>query len=157
MYAIVDKRMRHRVIARILESDVLPNQHALRARLLSEGIDATQGTLSRDLREMGVLKGPQGYALRAGAQGASVETLRGPLRAMLASAEPAGTMVVIKTEPGNAGALAVHIDNTNLPGVAGCVAGDDTIFVATRSTRQAGDLARYLLSLSGFTAEGDEK
>jgi len=152
----MDKRVRHRVIARILENGDVPNQETLRARLLHEGIDTTQGTLSRDLHEMGVMKGPRGYALYAHEQGGGTDVLRQVLRSLLVSAEPASTMVVLKTEPGNAGSVAVQIDSAALPGIAGCIAGDDTVFLATYSTRQARDLARVLLTMSGFSENGTQ-
>jgi len=148
----VDKLARHRQIARLVEGGGIHSQEDLRDRLSERGIEATQGTLSRDLREMGVVKGPGGYEMPERPVGSNGAALRSALQAMLVSAEVAGSMVVLKTEPGNAGALGVQLDRTPPEGCAGTIAGDDTIFIAAYSARQARGLASELLTLAGFRA-----
>ncbi len=146
----MDKLARHRQIARLVDGGGLLSQEELKERLSERGIRATQGTLSRDLREMGVVKGPDGYEMPQRPVGTNGTALRSALQALLVSAEVAGSLVVLKTEPGNAGALGVQLDRTPPEGCAGTIAGDDTIFVATYSVKQARVLASEMLTLAGF-------
>lgn len=113
--------------------------------MLSErGVRVDQSTVSRDLREMGIVRLPGGgYALPEG-EGARVEEgeVERGLRTYALSLEPSGNLVVVRTPPGNAHALAVILDRAGLEGVAGTVAGDDTILVVVREGFRAADLAR---------------
>jgi len=156
-----DRSKRQRRIAEILSAPSdrpVLSQEELRDRLVRGGFSVTQATLSRDLRALGVMKGPGGYVLpRQGASGAggrgSVpidQGLRSSLGRGLVSVEAAGTLVVIRTEPGHASALALEIDRTPPKGAAGTVAGDDTIFVATRSLAAAKALARFFRESAGL-------
>lgn len=117
--------------------------------LRRDGIEATQATLSRDLRELGVLKGPAGYTLPSeGGQRAGGRELREAAAAYLLSVQPAGNLVVLRTGPGQASALALEVDRCGFDGVVGTVAGDDTIFIAAKSARLAIRLARALSELA---------
>lgn len=119
--------------------------------LARASIDSTQATLSRDLRELGVLKGPDGYELpRGGATEAREQTsneLRKALHAFGRTVKRAGNLVVIRTGPGQAAPLALEIDRANVRDVIGTVAGDDTIFVATASPNKATRLSRTFENL----------
>ncbi len=154
-----DRSKRQRRIAEILSAPSdrpVLSQEELRDRLGRGGFSVTQATLSRDLRALGVMKGPGGYVLpRQGAPGGrgSVpidQGLRSSLGRGLVSVEAAGTLVVIRTEPGHASALALEIDRTPPKGAAGTVAGDDTIFVATRSLAAAKALAKFFRESAGL-------
>jgi len=121
-------------------------QHLLRQR----GIVVAQPTLSRDLRELGLAKTPRGYlapqaAPAAFAPAAAREAaLQRTLRASVLSARPAGSLVVVKTPPAGAHPVARALDEAELAGVVGTIAGDDTVFVATPSEGAARALARRL-------------
>ena len=109
----------------------------------------TQATLSRDLAEIGVLKGPDGYQLPGAATvPANEETLARVLRRELLSATAGGTLVVLKTLPGHGNALAIELDRAStagaIKGVLGSIAGDDTIFLAASSELAARRLAKEL-------------
>ncbi len=146
----MDKHQRHRLIAHIVSSRPVKSQDALRAALEQQGVRATQGTLSRDLRELGVVKGAGGYALPEKINPArDGRELADALALLLRSASVAGSLVVVKTSTANANALAVHLDNHPPQGVVGCIAGDDTIFLATNSPREAQSVARALIKLAG--------
>jgi len=154
-----DRSKRQRRIAEILSAPSdrpVLSQEELRDRLGRGGFSVTQATLSRDLRALGVMKGPGGYVLpRQGATGGrgSVpidQGLRSSLGRGLVSVEAAGTLVVLRTEPGHASALALEIDRTPPKGAAGTVAGDDTIFVAARSAPAAKALARFFRESAGL-------
>lgn len=158
-----DKARRRARIVETLSHQPVRSQEALRELLERHGIEVTQGALSRDLRELGVVKTPAGYALpgaasiqtRAPAGPAALKGLGPGLgRAagdFLLSAVPSGQLVVVKTSPGRAGALTAELDAAGLEGVVGTIAGDDTIFVATHSDRAARALVRRLLELAGVS------
>jgi len=146
----MDKHQRHRLIAQLITSRPVRSQDQLRRALEQQGVRATQGTLSRDLHEMGVVKTTTGYvlpeAINANRNG---RELAEAVASMLASVSVAGTMVVVKTHMGTANALAVHLDAHPPRGVVGCLAGDDTIFLATNSAREAQAVMRALAKLAG--------
>ena len=176
------KAARHRLIRQLIASTKVPSQDALAAMLADHGEHATQATISRDLRDLGVLKSSAGYQLPGppaatsiasgppGARGAGSPRSRGvqehagsragnarlsePLtaavRRFLASAETAATLVVLKTSPGHASVIAVELDRQPPSSAVGTVAGDDTIFVATRSNSDAASLADLFNETAGL-------
>jgi transcriptional regulator of arginine metabolism len=150
-YAMTSKSRRHALIRELLTRRAVGNQRELEAALREAGADATQATVSRDLRELEVLKGPEGYVLpdapRA-ARALGTDHLRRSLPPLVRDSLPAGNLVVLKTGPGQAPALALELDRTPLRGVLGTVAGDDTVFVATDSDRSASRLAREIMDLA---------
>ncbi|XVJ59169.1 MAG: arginine repressor [Tepidisphaera sp.] len=135
------KARRQEVIRRVIAGSSVVSQEALVAELLARGEDVTQATVSRDLRELGVLKGPEGYRLPgpSAAQAAPRDTseLARAVRDFLLEAEAAGTIVVLRTGAGQASALALRIDRAGWRDIVGTVAGDDTVFAATRSAAEA--------------------
>lgn len=111
----------------------------LAAALHQRGIEASQGTLSRDLRELGIVKAADGYALGNGADRNS-QLQRELARAtaqFLVGLQAAQNIVVLHTHPGGANALAQVLDAAQWPEIIGTIAGDDTIFVATRDNGTA--------------------
>ncbi len=148
------RERRQQLVIDILQRQPIDSQDALRRTLNSRGIDVTQATLSRDLRELGAVKTPRGYQLPSAASASPQETAHAmaPLVRALAGyvtrIEPAATQIVLRTGPGHAQLVAVEIDRAGLPGVAGCLAGDDTIFVAVVSAHRAKELAREFLRLA---------
>jgi transcriptional regulator of arginine metabolism len=136
----------------LLEQNRIESQDQLQKMLQREGVVATQATISRDLRDLGVMKGPRGYMLPQGEPEPSKPTseeLRRALQSFLFSARPAQNLIVLKTGAGQAGALANELDHSEIEGVVGTVAGDDTIFIATGSARAAKRLLARLMSLAG--------
>lgn len=148
----MNKTHRHRLIAKLLASNEVKSQEHLRELLEAGGVRATQGTLSRDLRELGVVKAPAGYSLVVGAQNGrrASSDLEAAMSQFMLSCEAAGNVIVIKTEPGNASALAAQVDLSPPPGVLGTIAGDDTVFVAVRSPREARTISLHLQKLGGI-------
>ncbi|CAG0982505.1 Arginine repressor [Phycisphaerales bacterium] len=144
------KTRRHSRIRELIASRRVHSQEELGALLASEGLHATQGTLSRDLRELGVLKGPEGYSLpgQTPVREQAPRELERAIRERLVSARQAGNLVILRTAPGHASALAVEVDRAQPEGAVGTVAGDDTVFVAAPSPAKAARLTRLLLSLS---------
>jgi transcriptional regulator of arginine metabolism len=109
-----------------------------------------QPTLSRDLRELGFAKTPRGYLAPevSAAQFAPAATrearLQRALRGSALSVQAAGSLVIVKTPPAAAHPVARALDEAELAGVVGTIAGDDTVFVATPSEGAARSLARRL-------------
>jgi len=150
-YAVSEKHRRQARILAHLRKGGVASQEALGSLLKGDGLDATQATLSRDLRELNVVKGPAGYML-PGEMPAPAHSgdLERALRAMLIGGQVSGTLAVLHTGPGQASALALEIDRASLKPALGTVAGDDTIFVAARSPREAGKLLGQLKALAGI-------
>jgi transcriptional regulator of arginine metabolism len=134
-------------------------QHLLRKR----GIVVAQPTLSRDLRELGLAKTPRGYLapqapyaqVRQFAPAATREAkLQRVLRGSALSVQAAGSLVVVRTPPAAAHPVARALDEAELAGVVGTIAGDDTVFVATPSDGAARALARRMAASLEKPARG---
>ncbi len=138
------------MIKSILTHKRVQNQAQLLQLLHAEGIDATQATLSRDLKSLGVLKGAEGYTLStAGPMPQTPRALADAMKAFMLSAHRAGTLVVVRTGPGRASALASEVDAAPPQGVVGTIAGDDTVFVAAATETAATRLVRQFKELAG--------
>lgn len=148
-------------ILRIIGQQSVHSQDELLAVLRKHGVRVTQPTLSRDLRELGVAKSPNGYVapgdLAAVTPIASFtprevreERLEQLVRDNVLSSEAAGNMVVIKTPTAAAQPVASAMDTADLDDVLGTVGGDDTIFVALRTPSAASSFARRLQTIAGI-------
>jgi transcriptional regulator of arginine metabolism len=126
------------------------NQLELQNLLAERGIDVNQATLSRDLRGMGLLKGPDGYELPPDPVRAVDDTAMAlwiAVHGWLTSATPAQNLVVLRTPPGGANPLAIALDRARWKEVLGTLAGDDTVLVVTRKGAEARRLVRLLQDL----------
>jgi transcriptional regulator of arginine metabolism len=126
------------------------SQSELLDMLGTRGIDVNQATLSRDLRAMRLLKGPEGYELPPDASPAANDAglaLWSAVHGWLTSATPAQNLVVLRTPPGGANALAVALDRAGWREVLGTLAGDDTVLVVTRKGADARKIVRSLQDL----------
>ena len=147
---MASKDERRQLVLRLIRSRPVHTQDELAAQLAEDGIDTSQVTLSRDLRELGIVKTVDGYeeARRLGADPAVAadadENLKRVLGDFLTGVEVAGNLVVIKTNPGGAGAVALALDAAQWPDIVGTLAGDDTIFAATASPASAERVRRRL-------------
>jgi transcriptional regulator of arginine metabolism len=147
------KPFRQSTILEIVDAEPITSQEQLRERLHGRGIEATQATLSRDIRDLGLVKRAADGAYRRPA----LAELDGPVDpdAVLGTAvaeylrrqEAVEQMVVLRTDNGMAQPLAVAIDRARLPEVVGTIAGDDTILVICRTRENAGELTRHLEAL----------
>src|ERR1700691_286523 len=140
----MNKAFRQGQILKVIRDKRILTQEDL-ARQLKEsfGLDTTQVTLSRDVRELGLLKTPDGYAqVGAAAPGPDLATVAGEL---LQDARAAQNLIVLRTSPGNANALAVALDNENLPEIVGTIAGDDTVLIVAPDSATADKLRKKLL------------
>ncbi|MFT5050161.1 MAG: transcriptional regulator of arginine metabolism [Chlamydiales bacterium] len=116
------------------------SQQALVGALSEHGVEVTQATLSRDLRELGAVKGTAGYVVPE----ATTSPLAEAIGRWLVSATPARNLTVLRTPPGGASPLAVTLDAAGRADIIGTVAGDDTILVISPSDKAADSLAAEL-------------
>ena len=155
----VMKELRQQQICRIVERRPIRTQHELATALREHGFRATQATVSRDIAEMGLRKalrdGLSVYVLPAEtppapaeAAGAAEERLRHLLANMPVQIRPAGLLVVVRTVPGSAHAIAAALDRIGWPEVAGSIAGDDTLFIACDDRPALDGLLRRLRRLA---------
>lgn len=139
----MNKTFRQGQILKLLREKQIHTQEDLAQELReSFGIPATQVTLSRDMRELGLVKTQDGYKQIAFPGRPDLATIAAEL---LRDIRLAQNLVVLRTAPGNANALAVAMDQEQLPEVVGTIAGDDTILVITSDMETAEKLrARFL-------------
>lgn len=147
---------RRAAILEIIEERQILSQEELAQALRRRGVDVTQPTLSRDIRELGLAKSAAGYVAPGAAAPASSylpkETLENRLvaavREYAATIEAAGNLVVLHTPPAGAQPLAHALDEAELDAVVGSIAGDDTIFLAVRTASAATALVRRLRNMT---------
>jgi transcriptional regulator of arginine metabolism len=142
----MNKSYRLGQILKILRTQRVRTQDALCEALREVGVEATQVTLSRDIRELGLVKTPQGYVLPA-----SIAPL-GPDLATTAAeflqdVRVAQHTLILKTAPGSASPLAEALDQAEWPEVIGTIAGDNTILVVARDPKTAEGVRKKLLGL----------
>jgi transcriptional regulator of arginine metabolism len=143
------KGHRQAAILDLVDREAITSQEQLRERLQRLGIEATQATLSRDIRDLGLIKrAADGAYRRGGSDGrpaANPETeCRTAVDDYLRRFDVVDQLVVLKTDAGQAQPLAVAIDRAGLAEIVGTIAGDDTILVICRSTSDAAGLSRRL-------------
>ena len=142
----MDNLYRRTKILNLLRTHPEVTQEELRRKLARQGIQVTQATVSRDLEELGLVKTRSGYRLPEDAAAAAPvhPTLQVILKEFLREVSQAGNLVVLKTYPGNAHSVAAALDAQDWPEVVGTVAGDDTVFVATPTAREAGQIRKKI-------------
>jgi transcriptional regulator of arginine metabolism len=141
----MNKSFRQGQILKIVRSKEIYTQDELARELQSLGIPATQVTLSRDMRELGLAKTSNGYRpMPAENTGPSLEYV---VNEYLRDIRVAQNQLILKTSPGNASSLAVGLDREELDEVVGTLAGDDTVLVITPDNSTAETLRQRLLSL----------
>ena len=141
---------RREAILNILRASAVRGQAELTQLLKRRGFAVTQSSVSRDLRELGVLKASGRY-LPPSADTAHANGNFGALAQFVRTVKPAGaSLTVIRTSTGAAQSVAVAIDKAEWPEVVGTISGDDTIFVATPAPRAQRRLLARLHELFGI-------
>ena len=146
------KIARHAEILRLIKEYDIETQEELAARLKESGFSATQATVSRDIRELRLTKtasekGRMRYiALQKNENEADGKYVR-TLKDAVIEVETAENLVVVKTESGMAMASAAALDELSIHGIIGSIAGDNTIFLATKSGDDAEKVRESILSL----------
>jgi transcriptional regulator of arginine metabolism len=142
------KTLRHNAIRELVASAQVANQDELRRKLRRRGFAVTQATLSRDIHELRLSKGPGGYTLSNGSAQAVEDNSPPSVEEMIESfgmrVKQAMNQVVIGTVMGGAQPLAAALDYEGWPDVVGTVAGDDTVLVICPDVRRASDVESRL-------------
>lgn len=126
-------------IRALVRAESIRTQKELVERLQAHGFDCTQATISRDIAEMGFVKSEGGfYALP---EDIALKRLMGD---HALSVEDAGNLVVVKTRGGSASMIGEVIDNADIAGLVGTIAGDNTIMIAVKTAERAAEIAFYL-------------
>jgi transcriptional regulator of arginine metabolism len=147
------KARRQTALLDVVEHEAVRSQEQLRQRLLARGFDVTQATLSRDIKELGLLKRSSDGAYQpagvdATSPASALDALGRALTEYLLNVEPVQQLVVLKTGAGQAQLLALAIDRSRLPEVAGTLAGDDTILIIARDAKSAQAVVTQLRDLA---------
>lgn len=142
---------RQGTILRLVQQQPLSTQAEVAEALRSNGIEAVQATVSRDIAQLGLVKvrsesGRLVYALPGAADLRRLDELASALRSFMGETSPSGSLLVVKTPRGFAAALADAIDAAALPEVAGTIAGDNTVFVACADGTSPAELDQLLRS-----------
>ncbi|MGH9257891.1 MAG: arginine repressor [Vicinamibacterales bacterium] len=147
------KARRQSAVLDVIQRRPVRSQEQLRRLLRAGGFDVTQATLSRDVRELGLVKGGADGAyqppVQSGSNGnAAKSLLHRALAEYLTRVDRVQQLVVIRTGPGQAQLLGVALDGARLPEVVGTIAGDDTILAIAPDARRARALVRRLEGMS---------
>jgi transcriptional regulator of arginine metabolism len=143
----MNKSYRQSQILKLVRARDLHTQEELADALRGQGISATQVTLSRDIREIGLVKTPEGYSETPNPSAPSVPTFESVAREFLLDVRLAQNLLVLRTPPGHANALASALDHAEWPEVAGTIAGDDTVLVVAPSAKVAASLRSKFLHI----------
>ncbi len=146
----MSKTARHKAILDLLDEGSVESQDSLQHRLERKGFDVGQATLSRDIHELKLVKGPEGYRridASSGAEGVLPSVMH-LARQFVVEIRQAQTLRVVKTTVGSAQPVAAALDASRWPGIVGTIAGDDTVLVIATDKRQAQALARRIRELS---------
>lgn len=149
------KHLRQDAIRELLGTSLVSNQDELRRKLRRKGFEVTQATLSRDIHELKIYKGPSGYALpNSNGNGAAVDeeddgppTVAEVLESFGLRTRQAMNQVIIRTSLGGAQPVAAALDYEQWPEVVGTIAGDDTVLVICQDARDASEVDARLKTL----------
>jgi transcriptional regulator of arginine metabolism len=147
------KTRRQTLILDLVDHEEITSQDMLQRRLRTRGMHATQATISRDLKELGLVKraGDGAYG-RAGQESTSLEAALAQLQRVvvrsLSKTAQVDQLIVLRTPPGEAQHLALAIDKGAFPEVVGTIAGDDTVLIIAAGSREAAAFLERLEKLS---------
>jgi transcriptional regulator of arginine metabolism len=146
---MVAKKARQGKILEIVRKQSVRSQEELATLLEGDGVEVTQATLSRDIRDLGLVKGREGYQVSEDPPlPPPDDVLRRTLKQYVLQTGVSGNILVIRTSPGNAHSIGVVLDAAQWPEVLGTVAGDDTIFVLLHSDSSGKKVLRRIRELS---------
>jgi transcriptional regulator of arginine metabolism len=146
------KRFRQGQILKVLAAEPVASQDELRRQLIHLGLRVTQATLSRDLRELRLVKTAEGYKPLSSAaveESPVVSRLARAVNSFLLDIRPAQNMLVLKTPPGGAQPLAAAVDSERWKEVAGTLAGDDTVLIITPSMKARASVQKRIEEMVG--------
>jgi len=150
---IVTKYDRHNTIRALVASSNVSNQEELRRKLVRRGFDVTQATVSRDIHELRLYKGPNGYALPNGVNAVEEEddspSVSNVLESFGLKVKQAQNQLVLITTSGGAQPVALAIDHEDWEEVVGTIAGDDTVLIICPDQKRASQLRTRLEEMIG--------
>lgn len=135
---------RRAAILRIIRDSTVHNQDELVKVLRKQGFDATQSSVSRDLRELGVAKAGDHYIVPSAETAPASDPFAAVANFVIEVRTAGSSLIVVKTTTGTAQSVAVAIDKSNWPEIVGTISGDDTIFIATQEGRDQRKLRERL-------------
>jgi transcriptional regulator of arginine metabolism len=147
----MSKAARQRAILELLHRGPVESQEELQGFLARRGFEAGQATLSRDIRELGLVKTPEGYAAARGAAAMEpvLPSVSRLVREFVVDVRLAQNLIVLKTSVGSAQPVAAALDSEDWPEVVGTIAGDDTILVISPDNKTAQQLVRRIHEMLG--------
>ena len=120
-------------------------KNSIKQKAKKSGYKVTQATASRDLEEIGAVRGSNGYQLASSSDDSLARVLT--TENLILSVEASGNLAVVRTPPGGAQLLASNLDHSKLKSIIGTIAGDDTVLVVSRKSNGGAELAKELLAL----------
>jgi transcriptional regulator of arginine metabolism len=132
----------------LIKAGKISSQSDLVKELKKAGFSVTQATASRDLEEIGAVRGRSGYTLAESDSDSMARSMPLPGDLIL-SVEASGNLAVVRTPPGGAQFLASALDHSGISSIIGTIAGDDTVLVVSRKASGGGELAKELLTYRG--------
>jgi transcriptional regulator of arginine metabolism len=150
----LSKTERHNTIRELVATAMVSNQDELRRKLVKRGFDVTQATVSRDIHELHLYKGPKGYALPSGngnsrAEDDDLPSIHDVLTNFGLKVNQAQNQLVLITTSGSAQAVALAIDHEDWAEVVGTLAGDDTVLIICPDLKKAAQLRTRLEEMIG--------
>ena len=149
------KNSRHTRILEIIGENVIETQDELIAKLRESGYPVTQATVSRDIKQLGLVKtaaknGCYQYTAARSDSAGNESKLKNIMRETVLSAQNAENIVVIKTYSGMANAAAAAVDALSGDSIVGSIAGDDTIFIVVKNDEDAREFTAYVKEIIGL-------
>jgi arginine repressor len=146
------KAARHAMILQLIQEYPIETQEELVSRLCAQGYDVTQATVSRDIKELRLVKTASGegqyrYALVDAAEGGISQRYIDIFCRSVLSITSAGNLIVVKVIPGSANVAGEAVDTLHWPGIAGCLAGDNTLFIAVHDQHDVALLIQKFRSM----------
>ncbi len=149
------KNRRHKMIREIVEQQHIETQYQLTEELMKHGFNVTQATISRDIKELGLVKVASAdntfrYGFPPGMSSVNTfDRAKKMMRDNLLKVEVGHNIIVLKALPGTAQGIAFCVDGLNWKEIIGCIAGDDTIFLVVRDEhdpREAAEKIRAMMA-----------
>ncbi len=146
----MSKTARHKAILDLLDAGPVESQDSLQHQLARKGFDVGQATLSRDIHELKLVKGSEGYRRADESLGAEsvLPSVMHLVHQFVVEIREAQNLLVVKTTVGSAQPVAAALDASHWPEVVGTIAGDDTVLVIATDSKNAHALARRIRQLS---------
>lgn len=151
-FFLLSKQERQTAIRQLIGAESIASQDELRRKLMRRGFDVTQATLSRDIHELRLYKGPNGYAAPNGNGHAEQEeepTIDEILNSFGLAVRQAQNQLVLRTTSGGAQPVALAIDHEDWNEVVGTLAGDDTVLIICPDPRRASTMREKLERMIG--------